>query len=181
MSEETNNQKGEANFNDSELQDIMAEIESLEQDFSGDESEALQDIAAEADIEEEVSSDPVDEHEEEVVAEVEADESFEEEPEDAAGPESYTEEECSVSEITPISKGSSESPMEFHGAGVLDFNMSFPVGDQKANVKVEDGQVKVVLGDVSFSITEEGCFVEMAGGVQFSVPAPGHKSIKKAA
>lgn len=184
MSEESKNQKGEANFNDSELQDIMAEIESLEQDFSSNEAEVEQEMTAEVVAEEELSSGS----EQEVVAEVVVEESFEEEPEasfseseDVLESELSAEEECSVSEITPISKSTSESPMEFHGAGVLDFNMSFPVGEQKANVKVEDGQVKVVLGDVSFSISEEGCFVEMAGGVQFSVPAPGHKSIKKAA
>lgn len=164
MSEETKNQKGEANFNDSELQDIMAEIESLEQDYSGDESEVEEEVLAEADTQEELSSEPVNEDTQEVIA---ADDNLEK--------------QSNVSEITPVASSSSESPMEFHGAGVLDFNMSFPVGDQKANVKVEDGQVKVVLGDVFFSISEEGCFVEMAGGVQFSVPAPGHKSIKKAA
>ncbi len=173
MSEESKNQKGEANFNDSELQDIMAEIESLEQDFSSDEPEVEQEMTAEVEVEDDFSS----ELDDEVVAE----ESFEEGPEDAPESEIFAEEECSVSEITPISKSSSQSPMEFHGAGVLDFNMTFPVGDQKANVKVEDGQVKVIVGEVSFSISEDGCFVEMAGGVQFSVPAPGHKSIKKAA
>ena len=164
MSEESKNQKGEANFNDSELQDIMSEIESLEQDFSREEAEGDQKLSAESehDIEDELMAE---------IDEMDVEDHFEE----------VHDEVCSVSEITPSHKSSSESPMEFHGAGVLDFNMSFPVGDQKANVSVEDGQVKVVLGDVTFSISEEGCVATMAGGVQFSIPAPGHSSVKKAA
>jgi hypothetical protein len=166
MSEESKNQKGEANFNDSELQDIMAEIESLEEDFSSEESEA------------QASIEPVEvaEHapEEEVFTE------SEDTAESFSGPVPHVE-ESNVSEITSSHKSSSESPMEFHGSGVLDFNMSFPVGDQKANVFVEDGQVKVVLGEVSFSISEEGCVATMAGGVQFSVPTPGKSNVKKAA
>jgi hypothetical protein len=88
-------------------------------------------------------------------------------------------------EPTPISdiKESSEAPggqMHFEGHGQLDFKMNFQLGAQDAAVSVKQGKLHVELDGVQLEINEDGCWVNMAGGVQFNVPFNA-QSQKKAA
>lgn len=213
----------DGNFNDSELQDIMAEIESLEKEFGEEEAEAeVEAVEAAAEVEgpteEEISAledtetpeatveEPVAAQEEPVAEESEPslDDVFgeeamnlEESSEEVAAEAPVEEEvvaeapvatveevapepapveepaaEAEVVEMKPVATHSAPTgeQMTFQGDGVFNFNMAFPVGEQSAQVSVVDGKVKVLVGDIDLVISKEGCFVEMAGGVNFSVP-----------
>jgi hypothetical protein len=167
MSEEGKKEQ-EANFNDAELQDIMAEIESLEQEFSEDEQ-------AEAEAsEEQVAAEVLDQEEPEaaVVEELEEDEPVtaeaEQEEVEPVAVEAHDEVHEETSEdnsvlsfeqdapAATVAKGSSAGPMSFQGEGTLNFSMNFQVGSEEALVAVNSGKINVTMGDIDLTISEDG-------------------------
>lgn len=213
--------ESEGNFNDSELQDIMSEIENLEKEFHEEVSSEEESSAPVEQVE--ASSDSSDSKEEIVdSAAVEALE--EEEPDNNEDlnsssdkiidevVEQYSREKSLVeeaqdietqmaSELVPSSKPNSEKssnfhskendtssynesndlerhrainsqdhPMEFYGEGKMNLSVTFQIGNEKAKVDVDHSGLKVTIQGVELNITDQGCEVEMQGGVKFSVP-----------
>jgi len=183
MSEKDENQ--DQSFNDAELQDIMNEIENLEREFEEEESPA-ESAQAEAEVSKEEAP---------VAASEEAQEAESEEEIVAKAVEVEEEAEEPVAEETNIVEMDSHRPtttvtpshdeggyMEFSGQGQVDMQMNFNLGEETATVSVKNGRLEVSLSGVQMTLTEDGCQVEMAGGVKFSVPVNGTgSSAKKAA
>jgi len=194
----------EQNFNDSELQDIMNEIESLEKEFV--EQEASEESSAEVEMDNVQDLGPVAEEVEEPVAEEveepvaeEVEESVTEEVEYHADHEvesDKTDEEVvahmdadedsleieedfsnelednivSMENHPATSEQIPTGGMSFSGHGQMDFNMNFALGGQEAKLVVEEGKLKVMVSGGELYLSEDGCEVEMSGGVHFSIP-----------
>ena len=193
----------ETGFNDAELQDIMNEIESLEKEFVEEEQtsqpEAVE-AAAEPEVveaeaepvaeepaeEEPVVEEPVAESEPEPTPEPEVvEEVVAEEP--TPEPEPVQEEPAPVQDNvvamdSPAPEFSGGSQMDFQGSGQMDFQMTFMIGESQAKVWVSKEKGLVVTMDgVDMNISEDGCSVEMEGGVKFSIPFGPSKAGQKAA
>lgn len=182
---EKNDEKG---FNDAELQDIMDEIESLEQEFVEDDgaSETVEAKTEESTPEPEPTPEPEAKTTEEVVeTKAETTEETSEDVDDVLGQiENEIENEIAdnVVEMKQPEPAASGSAVSFTGNGQLDFQMSVNLGGKTATLKVDPGKGLVVnLEGVDLQITEEGCSVEMDGGVKFSVPFGNTDAAKKAA
>ncbi|MCP4911826.1 MAG: Mtc1 family protein [Oligoflexia bacterium] len=199
---EKNDDKG---FNDAELQDIMDEIESLEQEFVEDsehasenttasepESSAETEVEAKAETPEptpeseptaevvETKAEDKSEDVDDVLGQIEneienevTDNVVEMKQPEPATPETSTEVETpAAAEPTPAPVATTtDSSVSFTGNGHVDFQMSVNLGGKTATLKVDPGKGLVVnLEGVDLQITEDGCSVEMDGGVKFSVP-----------
>lgn len=144
----------EQGFNESELQDIMNEIENLEKEFS-DDSHAQEEVAAVAEevAEEEAAFDSAEMQS--IVDEVEALES-------APAP---------AKKVQPIRAASGGKEMSFSGAGTLNFSMSFDLGETPVHFSIDPvSGVTLSMDHVEFCMTEDSCVVKMPGGVTFNVP-----------
>tara|TARA_R110002072_G_scaffold64203_1_gene159055 strand:+ start:30732 stop:31322 length:591 start_codon:yes stop_codon:yes gene_type:complete len=194
---EKNEDKG---FNDAELQDIMDEIENLEKEFV-DEDTAVseQDGTSEhATVSEQPKSETKEEHTP-VEASAETEKEPAPEPESSVSDETddvlgqieneVESEDSNVVEMKTVTSPvetpfatSTDTPVSFTGSGQIDFQMSVNLGGKIATVKVDPELGLVVnLEGVDLQITEDGCSVEMDGGVKFSVPFGTTAAAKKAA
>lgn len=192
----------EQSFNDAELQDIMNEIESLEKEFVEEEgAQAEQSETVEAQTEEPVAeqeTETVSEAAEEPQAEeqqeeVQAQEDSQQDDEDedlSAEAETYeadTQEEHSS--VVPMSTTKTEAPaasasdgyMQFSGQGDMDMQLNFQLGQETATVNIKGGCLNVTLAGVQLELSENGCEVQMEGGVKFSVPLTGNSAQGKKA
>lgn len=203
MSEENGN--AEKSFNDAELQDIMNEIESLEKEFVEEGgAEVAAEVTAEATAEETPEPQP---EEEAPVAETPAEEpetveaSSEEESEDLVSeaenyedenqpepaPQAEVEVEVEANNVVamPTQKAApaagGEGYMQFSGQGDMDMQLNFQLGSETATVNVSGGSLNVKLAGVELQLTENGCEVNMEGGVKFSVPLTGSQAQGKKA
>ncbi len=191
MSDQDNSM--DQSFNDAELQDIMNEIENLEKEFVEDEG-----AETEAQASEEETPQAESQPEEEVTAaEVQEEESVSAEAEEEAEqgfvdasetPEAQTEEHeeetsnvVSLSSAKPVATTGEEGHMSFSGSGQMNMELTFDLGEEKATVSVSDGKLQVTMNGVNLSLSEEGCEVNMTGGVKFHVPVSGQGTAKKAA
>lgn len=207
MSEKEGNP--EQSFNDAELQDIMNEIESLEKEFveeggveaSADTTpEATAEEAPEAQQEEQPEAQQEEAEVEEVETVVASEESSEEDSDDdlASEAESYEEDatpepqaevEVEVDNVVamptaqkPVATGGKgEGYMQFSGQGDMDMQLNFQLGSETATVNVSGGALNVTLAGVELQLTENGCEVNMEGGVKFSVPLTGSQAQGKKA
>ncbi|TNF29356.1 MAG: hypothetical protein EP319_07245 [Deltaproteobacteria bacterium] len=198
MSDDTNNDQG---FNEEELQDIMNEIEDLEKEYVEETAEAsanphddLQDTI-DKEIEElnkiEITEPTSEDDDEDIVAEMEEVEAEMAEVE-AEMEEIEEDNVVSIVKEAPTSSSSSSSsegtysgaPVEFTAHGDMNLNMNFTVGESTATLMVsKERGLCVQMDGVNLEIGEDGCTVELAGGVRFTVPltAGGTASKKKAA
>ena len=74
-------------------------------------------------------------------------------------------------------------PMELQAQGEMNFNLTFEINGQKANLTVDPQGLSVSVKGVNLVINEtEGCTVTMSHGVKFSVPLGADESegMKKA-
>ena len=185
MSDDTNNDQG---FNEEEIQDIMNEIEDLEKEYVEETAEAsanphddLQDTI-DKEIEElnkiEITEPTSEDADGDIVAEMEEVEAEMEEEDNVV---SIVKEAPSTS----LSEGTySGAPVEFTANGDMNLNMNFTIGESTATLMVsKDRGLCVQMDGVNLEIGEDGCTVELAGGVRFTVPltAGGAASKKKAA
>jgi hypothetical protein len=201
----------EQSFNDSELEDIMSEIENLEKEFVEDGEKAPEDLslseATTSDLQSEIDKEVESISEEmtptaeitpeqpeatiEETVEVVAEETVEpiiEEPVEVVAEETV-EVEAVVDNVVslPVSEKSSTTGanMDFSASGSMDLNLNFKIGSETATLKVDgDKGLVVEMGGVEIQITEaEGCTVTMEGGVNFNIPltTSGESSKKKAA
>ncbi len=152
-------------------------VEASSDSFDESYDEEMEAPAAEAEFTEEDSA---------IEAEAEfTDEDFE----DSTSMEDATETVEEASNVVSMSSHRAQTTsaptgeMSFSGHGQMDFNMNFQLGSQEASLTVQDGKLVVSVAGVELSLSEEGCDVEMAGGVRFSVPleAGAKSSSKKAA
>jgi len=170
----------EQNFNDSELQDIMNEIESLEKEFV--EQEASEESSAEGEmdnvqageVQEPAAQEAQEEEGDQEAVMAEMDESQESpEMEDFSNELDEIEDNIVAMEHPTQPADTPAGEMSFSGQGQMDFKMNFSLGGQDAKLVVEEGKLKVMVAGVELYLSEAGCEVEMAGGVHFSIPFEG--------
>jgi len=152
------------------------------QDAGSDEVVADEPIAEEVD-------EPVADHkmepdkaDEEVVSQIDEAEDCSEMEEDFSDELDELEDNIVSMEDHPVqSEQVSAGEMSFSGHGQMDFNMNFALGGKEAKLVVEGGKLKVMVSGVELYLSEDGCEVEMSGGVHFSIPfegATGHAGKK---
>lgn len=153
----------EKNFNESELQDIMAEIESLEKEFDTEEVVALAEPIVT----------PVQKTELQNEIDRELEMSFVEKEE--AEIESATKVLTFDKKNTATTK-SSEISFEAHGQ--MNLNLGFKIGDENAKLTIDPVKGLVVtMSGVKLCINQEdGCIVTMENGVKFTIPLTGAES-----
>lgn len=199
----------EQGFNDSELLDIMQEIESLEREFasSDEEPKSGEDLSIAAD--EVKKTNLQDEIDQELAASPEVSEESTEPQEDSIEEDSFEEldqaeaemeaesahesepevEDNNVVSMTPKSVPApapsthTSAPMSFSAEGSMNLNLEFTLGDAIASLHVH-GQEGVTFEMEGVTLTlhpEHGAQVTMANGVKFTVPLSSPNAAKKAA
>lgn len=201
MSDQDNSM--DQSFNDAELQDIMNEIENLEKEFVEEDDEGTEAMADASDdaqsnvdeptaeedsVEEESVEEPVSESEEQEVEEEVATAPGFIDADDAVQAEAEHDDEVEPSNVVSISSATTtakstgeEGHMSFSGSGQMNMELTFDLGQEKATVTVADGKLQVTMNGVDLYLSEEGCEVNMAGGVKFQVPVGAKGAGKKAA
>lgn len=157
----------DTNFNESELQDIMSEIEDLEKEFTQEEKPmSLQDkIEAELAMEIEMGT-------------------FEEA--EVSTPAAVVEETVVVAETTPVVEESTAqvlsfektttaptgSGVSFQAQGTMALNLDFKVGEESAKLVIDPVKgLTVTVSGVELCISEDsGCTVSMENGMKFTIP-----------
>lgn len=188
--EETVAQAGnleDSNFNESELQDIMAEIENLEKEFDGEPMAAMEETPVkktqlQEEIEREIamSQEVSEEVKEELIAGTT--DLIEEEPETKIL--SFDKKvEPIVTPVAPVATHyGKSSEISFAANGQMNLNLSFKVGEETATLTVDPvlGLVVTMKG-VELCISEhDGCKVTMENGVNFTIPlTTTHSTSKK--
>ncbi|PIK16578.1 hypothetical protein [Halobacteriovorax sp. JY17] len=193
----------EQSFNDSELKDIMSEIESLEKEFVEEGERTPEELAVvssektnlQNEIDNEVAS-MASEMATEATSPEASLEEFEDSEDDMMADELINEmEDDVVAEIADnvVTLPTSErkvstadgAAMDFSAEGTMNFNLNFKIGTEAATLKVDGEQgLCVEMGGVLIEITSEhGCTVTMDGGVNFNIPltTSGNAAKKKAA
>ena len=151
------------NFNESELQDIMSEIEDLEKEFVSDEAPIMS-LQEKIDAEMAMGM-------EETPAEV-FEETFEEETFVAAAtPKADI---LTFEKTTPKTTPTfaSKSEVGFEARGQMTLNLDFKVGEETAKLSVDPVKGLIVtLSGVELCISEDsGCTVSMDNGMKFTIP-----------
>nr|BDT27261.1 hypothetical protein BHI3_07270 [Bacteriovorax sp. HI3] len=169
------------NFNESELQDIMSEIEDLEKEFTQEEKVmSLQDkIEAELAMEMEMGS-----FEETTPETSVAEAAVEVEAMDVMEAVAAVEEVAPVAQVLSFEKPTTPAPVattttttstsgvSFQAQGSMALNLDFKVGEESAKLTIDPvkGLVVTVSG-VELCISEDsGCTVSMENGMKFTIP-----------
>jgi hypothetical protein len=167
----------ESNFNESELMDIIAEIENLESEFdTGPMLESEGSSVKEMQLQEEVERELVMSHEvdEEVKKEFIAPvASAAPKAEPKAEPEILSFENKSGPIVSPIAPEQAKaSEISFSANGQMNLNLSFKVGNETATLTVEPGLgIFISMKGVELCLSEvDGCKVTMENGVNFTIP-----------
>jgi hypothetical protein len=177
LSEDISNDD-DKNFNDSELQDIMSEIENLEKEFDSTEDS---DTESQMSLQEKIDA--------ELAMELEAagmsmseDNIDDNEPENVAS--------VIKSQTIPFEKPVSSqipkgSEVSFAAHGQMSFNLDFKVGSETAKLVVDPVKgLMISVAGVEFCINENsGCTVSMENGMKFTIPlsSQANNSVKKKA
>ncbi len=179
----------DSNFNESELQDIMAEIDNLEKDFAA-EPQVTPVIAKKETIApaEKISkeSEEFDESPEDMMAEIEeaveaktiiAKPIVEEIPETKVL--SFEKKSPPVASIM----NDAHSNVSLAASGDMSLNLSFKIGDEEANLVIDKEKgLHVIFSGVELTLhATNGCTVQMANGVSLNVPVKGTDSANKKA
>jgi hypothetical protein len=169
----------------------MNEIESLEREFVEEETDTTAHNDTDDQDQESVessASEASESEDEEGPESSQAEETDSEDDEDASSlvdevSEEYESNVVSLGEHreTPQEHSDTAGQMQFSGAGKMDFNLNFLLGNSNAEVKVSQGKLQVSLEGVEMTLSEDGCEVSMEGGVKFSVPLQAKASKKRAA
>lgn len=162
------------NFNESELHDIMSEIEDLEKEFEAvDVPMTLQEkIDAELAMELEEAESPAS-----VMSDVETEVEAFEEP--VAAVVETKAQVLAFEKITPVAmptpvttSTNSSSGVSFAAHGQMSLNLDFMVGQETAKLTIDPVKGLVVtLSGVELCISEDsGCTVSMENGMKFTIP-----------
>lgn len=196
---ETDNEESQS-FNEAELEDIMAEIDSLEGDFETTENvieaSAVADLTVDSsqtnktdlqmEIEKEIA---MLDSEMGTIVEEDHDE-IPEEVQNAFIPEVEEIETSTVlnfekkTEIVPVVNNSTlntKSEMSFTASGAMNLNLSFKIGNEEARLYIDEVKGLVVtLSGVELCLNEtSGCSVTMENGVNFNIPLTSKESSSK--
>ncbi len=182
--EEAIEETAEQSFNDSELQDIMSEIESLEKEFVEEGERSPEELAVVSADKTDLQSE-IDKEVESMASEMSSDDSVDDAFADEVISEMEDESSAEVDNVVslPTSERKSTSghgaAMDFSAAGTMDFSLNFNIGTEAATLKVDgDKGLCVEMGGVLIEITQEaGCTVTMEGGVNFNIPLTTSKNI----
>lgn len=176
----------ESNFNESELQDIIAEIENLENEFETGpmlerEGSPVKKMQLQEEIERELAmSQEVDEEvKKEFIAPVASTAS---EAEPKAEPEILSFENKSGPIVTPVAlERAKTSEISFSANGQMNLNLSFKVGNETATLTVDPALgIFVSMKGVELCLSEvDGCKVTMENGVNFTIPLTTGKTASK--
>lgn len=169
----------EKNFNDSELQDIMAEIENLEKEFETEEIAAvvaqpiIEDVKKtdlQNEIDRELEMSLLDREEEELAMAAPKILSFEK--------KEATVEAVIAGPVTHTSSPVSNSEISFEAHGQMNLNLGFKVGGESAKLTIDPVKGLVVtMSGVELCINQEdGCVVSMENGVKFTIPLTSNES-----
>lgn len=159
------------NFNESELQDIMSEIENLEKEFASDDHQSDDTMSLQEQIDAELNGMNDDISEEDQVAVVT--EMHKPMPIETVAstikPKIMTMENIVHS---PIRTEIPKSEVSFQAHGQMSFNLDFKVGMDTAKLTVDPVKgLMVTVAGVEFCINEEsGCTVSMENGMKFTIP-----------
>lgn len=151
-------------FNDSELQDIMSEIEDLEKEFDTVEENPMT-------LQEKIDAELERELDDIAHAEIFTDEEVEALDEVV---ETSTSQVLSFDKITkpaavmPVTK----SEVAFEARGQMSLNLDFMVGSETAKLSIDPVKgLMVTLSGVEICISEDsGCTVSMENGMKFTIP-----------
>lgn len=183
------NSEETTNFNESELHDIMSEIEDLEKEFEAE----VKPMSLQEKIDAELAME-LEELDSAVVpgTEAEAETFFEEEVVAVAAP--VIEEPKaqvlafeapvtkSISTVAPVATSTTSSGVSFAAHGQMSLNLDFMVGQETAKLTIDPVKGLIVtLSGVELCISEDsGCTVSMENGMKFTIPlATGTNSLKK--
>lgn len=156
----------DSNFNESELQDIMSEIESLEKEFEAEEETPAAAVAhnpLQDEIERELAASMAGTTESPVVETPKAQVLSFDKPKTAA--------------VRPVATTSTEaspasSNVSFSALGSMALTLDFMIGAETAKLTIDPvSGLTVTLSGVDLVINEtEGCHVIMDNGMKFSIP-----------
>jgi hypothetical protein len=161
------------NFNDAELQDIMAEIEDLEKDFVGEDSAVVTPKSLQEKIDEEL--------EEIGKIQVSAVEINEEIAEEITEEIPHMEVNNTVLAFEKKSEPN-KSEVSFAAQGQMALKLDFLVGSEAAQLSIDPIKgLTVILSGVELCINEvSGCTVSMENGMKFTIPLSSQaNSLKK--
>ncbi|MDD4972824.1 MAG: hypothetical protein PHY93_00655 [Bacteriovorax sp.] len=160
----------EKNFNESELQDIMAEIENLEKEFETDAVHEVKQTDLQNEIDQELEMSLKARDEERAPA-----------PIPTPTPEVLSFEKKSPSSYIPTSAINSSSEISFEAHGQMNLNLGFKIGEESARLTIDPVKGLVVtMSGVELCINQEdGCKVTMDSGVKFTIPLTSSESALK--
>lgn len=192
MSTKNESNEAEQGFNDSELLDIMQEIESLEREFASTDQADSEELAIAAqDVKKTSLQDAIDQEMSsnlETSDSSEVEESFEEldqaemeMAQEASAPNNVVAFNHKPTKAAVASTGA-KAPMSFSAEGSMNLALEFDLGETKATLHVNGDQgVTFEMDGVTFTLhPTEGCQVSMTNGVKFSVPVGSASALKKA-
>jgi hypothetical protein len=164
----------EKNFNESELQDIMAEIESLEKEFETEDVKVSPVMSVKVAKQTELQ-DEIDRELETSMAARDEKATIE------ATPKILSFEKKSPMAYTPTSTACSSSEISFAAHGQMNLNLDFKVGEETARLSIDPVKGLVVtMSGVELCINhEDGCKVTMESGVKFTIPLTSSESALK--
>ncbi|MGZ3808700.1 MAG: hypothetical protein ACXVCE_11485, partial [Bacteriovorax sp.] len=177
--------------NESELQDIMAEIENLEKEFEGEpvmEAEPIvvpvkktslqEDIEREIEMSMEVSTEKKNEMNKTVQTEPSV-LSFDKKPVEKKTIDKKTIDKIASTKLNPEPEQSSEISFEAHGQ--MNLNLGFKIGEESAKLCIDPVKGLVLtMNGVELCINQEvGCIVTMDSGVHFTIPLTSSKTALK--
>lgn len=178
-------------FNDSELQEIMSEIENLEKEFDENETSlagptVVDHVQSEIDEDQfskmSSSDDIVDEFEDYVSAPVEEAKVISIAKTSVAPVSTYTAPVVPTPNPTPMPTSSSKAPeISFEACGQMNLNLGFKIGQETAKLTVDPIKgLCITMNGVELVISEtEGCKVTMESGVKFTIPLTSEASASK--
>lgn len=162
-------------FNESELMDIMAEIEGLEQDFVAAEEVVAKPMVAvvaktelQNEIDRELEMSFVEKEEEELAQATPAVLTF----------EKKTTAQPTQAVAAAVATPAASSEISFEAHGQMNLNLGFKIGEESAKLTIDPVRGMIVtMSGVELRINQEdGCIVTMENGVKFTIPLTSSES-----
>jgi hypothetical protein len=164
-------------FNESELQDIMSEIEDLEKEF--DTTSEVPPMSLQEKIDAELAMELEEIAAAQVVTEEINEDEFSAMEEDAVAPKTQIlpfEKIKTIVATAPTFTATSKSEVSFAAQGQMTLSLDFMVGSEIAKLSVDPVKGLIVtLSGVELCINEDsGCTVSMENGMKFTIPLASH-------
>ena len=193
MTETVEAEATEANFNESELQDIMAEIDNLEKDFSA-EGEIVNEDSSSATLNTPESKQEMDIKPKttSIIFEAEPKGNIVADPQStmsttskniAEAPEKIDTKVLFFEKKSAPIAGDTMSNVTLNAAGDMSLNLTFKIGSENATLVIDQEKgLLVSYSGVNLSLhAENGCTLQMENGVSLTVPVQSNiKANKKA-